>query len=494
MAKIYISNVTSRIEGLLAPQLLTELTTECSYAIMGAEFSSLYQDGHWDGTKKLFNSRQQSFPTGLLARVRKVLEKNGVAYELCDIRRVPFVSKLSFYPPGPLRDYQEHCISTGIGCTRGVIKAATGAGKSVIIGGLIANTNVNTLVVVHTTSLFAQTIKGLEKMLRIPIGRIGAGERKLEKITVALMQSLVCPKTTDNKKDYVAALKVEKKKKKKAPLVVREDLIPYINSIECLIVDECHHISCESVQAVSNIAENAYFRLGMSASPWRDDELDILIEAVTGRQLTDIKASDLINRGYLTQPEINLVYFKHSRQPKSIKYAELYSQEIVNNPNRNELICNIVKNQTRQNNSILVAVQRINHGDILKELLLPELKDKVRFVNGEHDPEQLLQTLVDLHEKKILCAIATSVYKEGVDIPGLNALIIANATDSTVTAFQLVGRVLRTAPGKKKVFVYDIADEGCRWFGDHVQSRLDIYRTEPMYELRAISGDEFWSC
>ncbi len=45
------------------------------------------------------------------------------------------------------------------------------------------------------------------------------------------------------------------------------------------ILDECHLAACETVQAISHHVKAEHF-YGMSASPWRDDGSDMLIESV----------------------------------------------------------------------------------------------------------------------------------------------------------------------------------------------------------------------
>jgi hypothetical protein len=42
----------------------------------------------------------------------------------------------------------------------------------------------------------------------------------------------------------------------------------------------------------------------MSASPWRDDNQDLVIEGILGKRIVEISASFLIERGYLVKPII----------------------------------------------------------------------------------------------------------------------------------------------------------------------------------------------
>lgn len=352
--------------------------------------------------------------------------------------------------------------------------------NSFIMAGIASNTNLPTLVVTHTSSVFEQTIKNFENYLKIPIGRIGAGEKKIEKVTVALIQSLTESISTA-KPQYIATLIKKAKPKKK--IIARPELLEYLASIDCLISDECHHCSTDSIQAVSEACTNAYYRFGVSATPFRDDLADILIECVTGKRIIDYSASYLIKRDYLSKPTIHLVPFIHHRQPKSLKYKDLYTQEVVENKSRNDLVCRIARKYIDAGKSVLISVQRIRHGELIEADLKSTYGDKVRFANGEDNADALYQTLQDLNTKKLIGVVASSVFKEGVDVPNLDALICAAAYDSTVASFQLVGRALRRTATKNRVDIFDICDSGCRYLSSHSNSRIEIYQTEPEYIL-----------
>lgn len=501
---INIKNIESVILEKLPSEVLAKLSTECSYAIPGAEYSPIYQAGHWDGVQKLFNIRNQTFATGLLYRVRKVLTEYNYTINFNDLRQKPITSELPTYFPYQLRDYQESAARTLIENTRGVIKAATASGKTSIAARIVSLTNVPTLIVTHTSTVFEQFHRNLETYLGMKIGKIGGGECDIQRVTVALIQSLTESVVIESNRPMTATLDANGKPKKikpKTKTIAKRSLTEFFNGIQCLIIDEAHHIAADGCQLINLACPNAYYRAGCTATPFRDDLADILIERVTGRIIVDITASELIRRGLLPKPIISMIRFKHKRQAltkidpvtgkaSKVKYKEFYDDTIVNNNERNLLIANLARQHIEKNESVLIVVQRIKHGENIAQELQKVFGNKVRFVCGDDDSELLQSTLKELHEKTLLCAIATGVYKEGVDIPSLNVLVIASAHDSSVLSLQLVGRVLRKGDNKDTVPVYDIYDYGCRWLPEHSDNRIRVYKTEEEFVVKEIDYDD----
>lgn len=457
MITIKVNNLYSSLEGHLSEDALDKIGTACSYTPKGIEYSTLVRDGRWDGSKKLFRRRSQVFPTGLMSIVRNVLESCGEQYAMVDCRVEPRISEIPV--KSSPRAYQEDAVNAALDYGRGTIKGGCGAGKTNIMEFIISKTNLPTLVVTHTSTVFNQTVKRFERDFGFTVGIIGNGKWEYDKrITVGLTASL---------------MRFDKK----------PELREFLSKVSCLLVDECHHISSSSFVSISEACINAYYRVGLSATPWRDDYSDLLIQAHTGRRLIDISASYLIKLGYLSRPTIKFVHFKHERQSRELKYKKLYTKEVVINEKRNALISWLAARHMRRGQSVLVSVNRVDHGEILELGIEKEFGSMsgMRCVNGDDHPDELAQTLVDLHNKKLICVIATSVYKEGVDIPSLDVLINCKAEDSSVAAYQTVGRALRRSEGKDSVLIYDIFDEGTRWLTTHSKNREEIYRTEPEF-------------
>ena len=79
--------------------------------------------------------------------------------------------------------------------------------------------------------------------------------------------------------------------------------------------------------------------------------------------------------------------------------------------------------------------------------------------------------------------IASKIFDQGVDIPQLDALILAGSGKSSGRALQRIGRVIRTNPGKSNAIVVDFYDNA-KYLKDHSQRRIDIYKSEPGFKIK----------
>lgn len=369
--------------------------------------------------------------------------------------------------------------------------------NSTVLAALTAEVGVNTLILAHTAAVFNQLYETIKKDLKMPIGRIGDGYDEPGKITVAMPQSLV------------GSIKVPKRKLVKgvwktvnsSVAVIKDKYKDFLVNTEALYIDECHRVACDTVQLVANSCVNAYFRIGVSATPYRADLLDILIEAVTGKVNFKYTATQAISDGYLSKPNIHLVRFPQKPYPRKklslvkdsrtgqmvekevpVKYADLYKDRVTNNKQRNLLIANIAYKHYKKNESVLVIVRHLEHGENLYNEL-KYLGPTVKWVNGENNTEELKQVLKELNDGTCKICIASGIFNEGIDVTGLNVCINTTACDSPVTAMQILGRTLRRTSTKSEVDFYDIFDYGVRWLGEHANSRLDMYKTEPGFDI-----------
>jgi hypothetical protein len=147
---------------------------------------------------------------------------------------------------GELTKEQEAAVTALLRHETGVLAATTGFGKTVIAAAMIAARKVSTLILVHRRQLMEQWTARLHSFLNLPeenIGQIGGGMRKPTGVVdIAMIQSLVHKGVVD---DLVAGY-------------------------GHLVVDECHHLSAVSFEAVARRAKPK-FVLGLSATVTRKD-------------------------------------------------------------------------------------------------------------------------------------------------------------------------------------------------------------------------------
>lgn len=478
---IRVNNILSQILDNLPQDVQLTLKNELSYVVSGSVFSEYSKQGMWDGTKNLYSPKTQEFPTGLLSRCVRVLTQCGYKLKFDDDRTIPVGSGFSLKNI-KLRDYQNDAVNTLVNKTRGLLMAGTGAGKSIVIAGVLAKLGVRSLVVVPSTVLLHQTASDLERVLGVSVGTVGDGERNIKNITVSTFQSLTESDDTKKRKFDTDSYKWKTVKAKK--VVVREDLKKYLSTVECVLVDETHHVVSSSIQRVLEACTNAYYRYGFSATPFNNRDEDVLTEASIGRVVKEITASYLIKHGWLSKPTIHLIPFKQKRGSEYTKYADLYEEKITSNDDRNELLRKIIEYRADLGDSVLVSVRYLEHGKILYNKLVDKYGDDVVFLNSKISTQKINETLERLSNKELKICIGTSLLNEGVNLPSLNTLVMAGTPKSKIATMQLVGRVLRKTETKNTVDVYDIQDYNTKYFSSASKERFNIYCSESEFVMQ----------
>jgi hypothetical protein len=179
-----------------------------------------------------------ALPRGCLDAARQLLRDNGIRCELRDERFVGHALAVHF--AGTLRRDQEAAVDAILAHDTGVLCAPTAFGKTVVAAAVIARRGVNTLVLVHRSELLKQwqerlqAFLGAEQGLASQVGTIGGGRSKpTGRIDIAVMQSLHrLGETSEQVEQYGQ-----------------------------VIVDECHHVSAFSFEAILKRAK-ARFVLG----------------------------------------------------------------------------------------------------------------------------------------------------------------------------------------------------------------------------------------
>jgi len=481
-ARLIVGNAMTRVCGSDVP--MEEIDQITSFPIEGAEHSAKYKRGEWDGMKHLFRIKGEfRFPTGLLGPVVRVLKNLGKEYELEDARSVPTPS-LDLSPTGPaLRDYQADAVEVALRAGKGVLQMATGSGKTVVAAHLIARLRCPTFFFVHTKDLLYQARSFLENILGVDIGQAGDGVVDIRAVTVGTIQTASRalghagrngnngPAQEDAAEDEVPAERLEA-------------VAAAIRDAEVVFFDECHHLPAETCFAIAMEAENAYYRYGLSATPYRSDRMDMMIEAAVGGRICKVDCSDLIARGYLVKPAIRFHRMAAGPEQKNDTYHRIYQREVVRNRERNERIAGLARDYAEAGRTVLVLVNQVRHGQVLQK----GIPDAILLTG--RDPSELRVSVLDaLRERRQKVVIATTLADEGLDIPALDVLILAGGGKSETKALQRIGRALRKTEEKDSAVVSDFLDEA-RFLNEHSLRRLEIYRTESLFDIRVEGGAE----
>ena len=469
MIIVYLGNKNGKLIGDLPQDVLGRISHQCSYKVDGAEFSELYQQGRWDGRKRLFNSATWTFPLGLADRITRILQDSQIPYSI--ERECHSVAHGTAFDGGvgvEIRPYQREATEIALRAQRGILQVATGGGKTVIGANIIATVSLPTLFIVHTKDLLYQAKESFEGVLGVEIGQIGDGIVDPKMITVATMQSLCI---------------LGKKKLKEWDTMEQEMPQSQINiqlakktmeEAKLIVWDEVHRVACDMALEVSTMITNAFYWIGLSASPWRDDNADLLLEAIIGPTVYKLSASDLIRQGYLVPPIIRMKKI----MPVTLAgtYHQLYRVNVVDNMARNQQIVDDAISLVEQGFPTLILVKQIKHGKILQKLLKDQF-GPVEFISGTDYTEKRNSTIKQMRDGEIDLLIASTIADEGLDIKRLGAVILAGGGKSSTRALQRVGRVIRPYENKTHAVVIDYADQ-CDYLREQAETRKEIYKTE----------------
>lgn len=392
--------------------------------------------------------KDSRFATGLLPKFLGSLEGAGAEYEVVDLRRKPAKKQIQFvlreqFPP--MRYYQRAMSRLFVdGEGRGIGIAPTGTGKTLTINRMIWELGVKTLIVTPNKDISVNMVDTLEKhfgkghvtRLSTKSGKRSKTPPKLNDINVCNIQSLV----------------------KMDPELFKD--------IDCVIIDEFHHAAAETYQEVNEKhLRNVYYRIGMTATNFRNDGADLALEAVLSQVIYEYTIKQAIADGFLVKPKFHI-------EPMQLQtlstYQKEYKSEIVENDERNDCIMQMALHHEKD--SVLILVKQLEHGERLKALIPGSA-----FLHGEEKDDVRRQVMEDFRSGKITKLIGTSVIGEGVDLPRAKVLIMAGGGKAKSGVMQNIGRVLRPFPGKDEALVYDFTDEGSSYQGEHSLIRQDIY-------------------
>lgn len=488
MAKIVIKGNTSQIIEETDVEFILSLDKHLSFYIQGAEHTAAFKgylnrDGDWvkwDGFKKLLTPTLR-FATGLVERVQDFYREANKSIEVVDKRPAKSVGtpknildnlKKIGKEPYP---YQIEIMDVIDKYDRGIIKVATGGGKSLIAALIAAKLGKKSIIYVIGKDLLYQFHAFFSECFDEPIGIIGDGQCEIHDINIASIWTVgqaIGMKKNDILLDADDDEEVLGKNK-------YADIAKMMKEARLHIIDECHMSACETIQQIfkHSTAEHIY---GLSGSPWRDDGADLLIESILGKYIVNIPASRLIKDGYLAQAIIRFRVVPPYPVPLERVYPSVYKRYVVENDARNGLVLEGAKALVSKGYQTLVLFNSLKHGKILYDLFKQHMKCAI--LDGSNDKDEREAVKKDLSEHKIDCVLASRIFDIGVDIPSLSGLVIACGGKSTVKALQRVGRVIRKYPGKKFAVIIDFADQA-PFLDTHSRTRYRIYTSEEGFDV-----------
>lgn len=401
----------------------------------------------WDGEINLSKVYKgiTTIPMGLTERVENTLIRAGYEVSRNMRQREPenaeWIKWDSDLVPREMQNIAiDNALKTLYDGMGKIISAPTGSGKTILGVNLITKLMETTLIVVPRLTIAEQWKKAIEQNTDASASVWGGKRKGLNTITITTIAAMSRKNRTLNK-------------------------FP-VDMFGLVIIDECHHTPATSLYELMTNIDPAY-RLGLSATPYREDGETLKMIAALGEPFEVTTARELITQKVLSKPVIEIL-----KAPTNVinaeSYAEMYDSQIVNNVRRNRLIADKAISRAASGESVLIAVNRIKHGETLAAMT------NSTFIHGQTDEDERKRVLDEFRNKKMLILVST-LLGEGVDIPSLDTIIIAGGGKSKVGHTQVIGRALRRAEGKSGARIIDVIDE-TKWLRNHAEERLLNYK------------------
>ena len=287
-------------------------------------------------------------------------------------------------------------------------------------------------------------------------------------------------------KGYVVKYEKILEKKNEKKLKKKKEVLEFLHSIVAFVSDEHQHVSADSLYNTLLACENAIYRVGLSGSIDQKNKMLLRrIEAVTGKVTSRTTTEFLVEEGHSAKPYITLTSIygvEQNNEQVNITglkdYQQVYENGIVRNEYRNKLIAKITEMCYNEGKGVLVIVNRIEHGETIS-MLLDLLSVPHEFLQGEVVDEEREAKLSLMRNGELKVMIATSIMDEGVDISGIDVLVLGAGGKSLRQTVQRVGRAIRKKKDKEnKAQIYDFYDRTHDYLFRHSKARHKIYEDE----------------
>jgi superfamily II DNA or RNA helicase len=342
----------------------------------------------------------------------------------------------------------------------GILKLATGSGKTWIMGELCRKLIIRqgpikrVLIVVPKIDLLQQTIQSISRYLAdtdFTVDYVGNGRKTTiwADITIGLVGSLI--------------------------------KVQGLETIDYAIFDESHYYLNRSGITLYNKLVGVHLITALSATPhFEEPVLNELVNTMFGDVLYEYTEKTAIDNQHISQPRIELYTAPAGKcSPKwlygafdQFKYNMQIRSLIINNTARNQLIADLVAS----NLSTLIIVstintQKNNHAEILRRLIADKYPNK-NIVVAKSNTNSCLDVL---KQSNAIVIAGPKLVSAGTDIPYLERIVITYGGSSINLLLQRVGRVLRRANGKTCGVVIDFIDP-MGWPANQSKKRISTYK------------------
>lgn len=370
---------------------------------------------------------------------------------------------------------------------RGLIVKPTGTGKTEIALAIIARHRVSTLVVVPLRDLMYQWQRRIARGLGVEAGILGDGRREVLPITVTTYDSA-----------YIHMKEIG-------------------NRYQLVVFDEAHHLPAPSLREAA-LDCLAPMRLGLTATPWRSDGADRLLEELLGpivycEQISEARGRTLADYTiirvpiYLSDQEqeefdalsrrIRAYVARRRRtlQAREFDWLQDVARQARTDPEARAVLRAYrrklaIVDRSTEKLRVLEDILRLHPHDqvvIFTATNRMALETSARFLipalttySGKEERSRILDLFA---QGRIRALVACEVLNEGWDAPAVKVGVVLGGAKGTKEAVQRLGRLLRKT-GDRAARLYEvIVQESPDVMRARRRRRTDAYQAAPYRSL-----------
>lgn len=412
----------------------------------------------WDGKIKFITDSGYA-KAGLLPMVTSLIEKYEEEYDIIDRRNALEFKEIPLKVEGfEERPYQVEAVESiifnevaGIPFQRGIIGAATNAGKTIIAAMLYKSfVDAKCLILVNNTILYQQFLDDMPTMFGDKWGYMQGKKVKWANIMVCMTPTL------------------------------RNRLSEFSSKLakyNMVIFDECHLITSKTNKKVVTALYNTAIRVGMSGTAFghKDPTKNMDVRSFFGDQTYTISNMELMDMGFSTPIVVKIIRGNTKIKIKG-DYDEEYRQGVSLSRERTRQTLRRISYYVRRDCYPILVVGRYHeHVESLYRSIQARFGSEFRVAYIHHKIRDRKDILDKFKAGDIDILVASLIIKLGQNMPLIRTMINAASGDSQINALQLVGRAVRLHKSKRKVYYEDFWDEGY-YLKRHSKHRLQYYR------------------
>jgi len=372
-----------------------------------------------------------SFCRGDLGKLYKVF--SDLMYRVKDKRAKPKMSYgLEF--TGELWRNQREAVDEWMEYKYGQLKAPARSGKTVMACYIICKLGMKTLILSHQADLLDQFVSTFEKFTNLK------HLRKLHRTKYIVGR--ITNWSSLNEYDVVMSTYQAFIRERGSKILHRNR-----NSFGLLVVDECHLSSAYNYRHVVDVI-NSYYRMGLTATPRRKDELHILADDILGPVTSIGQADSMICK---------VTFIRTDYRVPAFSRWTTFINRLCKNKSRNKLIADWAVKDAKDGHYILIVTDRVAHAKELSRMI-NERGVYTRSFLGNSNRKEILE---EARSGKLRVTVASrKITKFGIDVPLWSAYYNVCPIAYSENYYQEVSRIRTPYKGKPMPVVRYFLDKG----------------------------------